>query len=49
MKDNKKKDAPVETLNLQEETLIDLPVADEQAEEARGGAEPHIKVFSGSC
>lgn len=36
--DNRKAD-------IQTESLTDLPVADEQADETKGG--PHVKVFDG--
>lgn len=39
MKDRKKENATNDDINLQAEALTDLPVADEQAEQAKGGSE----------
>ena len=37
MEDRKKRNATNDNINLQADTLIDLPLTDEQAEEAKAG------------
>jgi len=46
MADRKKENATNDNISPQADTLTDLPLTGEQADETKGG--PHIKAFSGA-
>jgi len=47
MEDRKKANTTNDNLSLKADALTDLPITNEQADETKGGALPHVKVFSG--
>ena len=48
MEDRKKRNSTNDNINLQSDILIDLPLADEQADETKGGGETKdSRDFSG--